>query len=146
MFDPSACSIPTVYCGNSSKIPKKKANDTSNTHYVRKGTPSECVSKGFMAGMVTEKLKKLPNNSLRRIKYVGEIFESNFKKKNIHNTDMLIIFSKTLSKAGLKGFLEEVFSKKGGNVDMRSYNSTLMFLYNNGVYTNLPQCAKIKGI
>lgn len=149
MFKPSECSIPTVYCGNKKTIPKKSITDTSNTHYIRKGTAFECMSKGFGAGIHTERAKKLPKNSLQRIKYVGDVFEANFKAKNIHNTDMLVLFAKTLTKSGLKGFLEGVFGKKGKKktdtvIDMRAYNSTLMFLYNNGVSQNLPQCSLIK--
>jgi hypothetical protein len=143
MFQPKKCSIPTVYCGNKKVIPKKSKTDTSNTHYVRNGTAYECMKKGYGSGMNSERLKKLPSNSLQRIKYVGDTFESNFKKKNIHTTGMLITFSKTLSRNGLKNFLEGVFSKKGGTVDRRAYNSTLMFLYNNGVYENLPTCTVI---
>jgi hypothetical protein len=144
MFNPSECSIPTVYCGKKKKIPTREKD--ADTHYIRKGTAHECVSKGFGAGINSERAKYLSKNSLQRIKYVGEIFESNFKKKNIYNTDMLIVFSKTLTTSGLKGFLEGVFIKKGGTIDRRAYNSTLLFLYRNGVYANLPSCTLIKDV
>jgi len=143
MFNLNTCTIPTVYCGTKKTIPKKTKN---NTRYVRKGTNYECMTKGFGAGMATEKLKKLPLNSLQRIKYVGETYESNFKKKNVNNTDQLITHIKTLEKEKVSTFLKSIFRKKDGVVDQRAYNSTLVFLYESGVYTNLPQCSKIKEI
>lgn len=142
MFDPNTCTIPTVYCGTKKNVPKKST--TNNTRYVRKGTSYECMTKGFGAGAITEKIKKLPLNSLQRIKYVGEIYESNFRKKNINNTDQLIFHVKPLKKEKLATLLKTVFKKKDGVVDKRAYNSTLIFLYTNGVYINLPQCTYIK--
>ena len=143
MFDLDRCTIPTVYCGTKKSVPKKTKN---NTRYVRKGTNYECMTKGFGAGMAMEKLKKLPLNSLQRIKYVGETYELNFKKKNVNNIDQLINHIRNLKKEKVSTFLKSVFRKKDGVIDQRAYNSTLVFLYENGVHANLPQCSKIKEI
>jgi hypothetical protein len=144
MFDPQDCSIPTVYCGKKKKIPVREKG--ADTHYVKKGTVHQCIQKGFGAGMAIERAKNLPVNSLQRIKYVGEVYESNFKKKKINNTTSLIKYSKTLTKEGLKTFLESVLIRKDDVVDMRAYNSTLLYLYKNGIYENLPSCSKINFI
>jgi len=155
MFDPLECSIPTVYCGKKKKIPTREKG--VDTYYIRKGAPHECVSKGFGAGMAVEMAKHLPANSLQRIKYVGDVYESNFKKEKINNTTSLIKYSQTLSSPELKSFLESVLVKKSGKgsikesknaviIDMRAYNSTLLYLYKNGIYKNLPSCSKIKGL
>lgn len=140
MFNPKDCVIPTVYCGNKKKIPKSEKGVT----YARKGTSYECLQKGYGAGYYSEKAKHLKPSSLQRIKYVGDLYELNFKKRKINTTTSLITYSKTLSNEELKLFLGEVFLKKDGVVDMRAYNSTLLYLYNNGVYENLPPCTKIK--
>jgi len=141
MFNLDKCTIPAVYCGTKKTIPAKTKN---NVRYTRKGTPYECMSKGFGAGVVTEKLSKLPLNSLQRIKYVGETYESNFNKKNINNTDQLITRIGTLKKEKVETLLETIFRKRDNTIDRRAYNSTLVFLYTNGVHSNLPQCSKIK--
>lgn len=144
MFDPSTCVIPTVYCGNKKSVPKKSIEN--NTIYVRRGTSYECMSKGFGAGIISEKLKKLPSNSLQRIKYVGDTYERNFKGKNIKNTDQLISCVKSLKSEQVKKLLSAVFRKKDGVIDKRAYNSTLVFLYKNGIYSNLPKCTKIRDL
>lgn len=141
MFNPRDCDIPVVYCGNNKKIPKTSKN---GARYVRKGTPYECLSKGYGAGVHNEKAKHLKSTSLQHIRYVGDLYESNFKTKKINTLAGLLNYSKTLSREDLKRFLESVFLKKDGVVDMRAYNSTLMYLYNNGIYDNLPPCSKIR--
>ena len=141
MFNPKDCAIPTVYCGNKKTVPKKGVGYIG---YVRKGTPYECLQKGYGAGYHTEKAKHLKLSSLQHIKYVGDLYESNFRAKKINTLTALINRCKTLSREELKVLLEEVFLKKDGVVDMRAYNSTLLYLYNNGVHDNLPPCTKIK--
>jgi|SRR5437868_5894291 len=138
-FNPNKCAIPTVYCGKNPKIPARKKGD--DHYYVRKGTPNECMSKGFGAGMINERNKKLPDNSLQQIKYVGDTYDSKFKKNHkIKNVNDLIKYAK---KYNVQRLLTGVFTKKDGKLDMRAYNSTLLYLYRVGV-TNLPTCKNIK--
>lgn len=143
MFDPQECSIPTVYCGTKKKIPTKEGNDL---RYTRKGTPYECMTKGYGAGMHSEKAKHLPKSSLQRIKYIGDVHEENFRKKKIATVTNLVTRARVLTKDELRIFLEEILLKKDGTIDMRAYNSVLLYLYSKGVYENLPACTKIKDL
>ncbi len=139
-FDISKCSIPTVYCGNNSKLPSK--NVMSDTYYTRFGTRTECVSKGFGAGAAQERLKLLPKDSLQRIKYVGEAYEKKFKSRGIKTGKALASFAKSASKATITSLLKSVFTKKNGVIDKRAWNSTLVWLSRRGhqISQRLPSC------
>jgi hypothetical protein len=141
MFEPKKCIIPTVYCGKSKVIPKNQ----DGSIYVRRGTPNECMMKGFGAGSKIEKLKTLPKNSLQQIKYIGDVHEKKFKGYGIHTTTQLISHIKKMkSSSRVEKLLKNILLKKDGVIDKRAYNSTLLYLYENGVYGNLPSCIKIK--
>lgn len=136
-FKESDCIIPELWCGDG-PIPNKKGK-----RYLRAGTRSECVKKGFGAGMFSEKAKELKENSLCQIKYVGETYEKKFSKKGIKTTDDLLRKMETNTRVQIEKILKGIF-KRGGNagLDQRAYNSTLMYLYNHGV-GHLPACSKI---
>jgi hypothetical protein len=138
----SKCAIPSYYCGTNTVIPKRKKTD--EIYYVRHGTPYECLKKGYGAGMITEKNKNLPKDSLQQIKYVGEKYENTFKKQNIKNIKSLILHIKDHNHTSNEKLLKSIFVKKGGIVDKRAYNSTILFLYNGGANPKiLPECDKI---
>jgi len=142
MFDADDCLIPTVYCGSSKALPKRKIN--SDTYYYKFGTPRECLMKGFGAGGASERLKNVNDKSLQNIKYVGETYESNFGNSGINNTTQLINFCRSHSVKNIDNLLSSVFQRgneKGKNIDMKAYNSTLLFLYRHG-NVNLPKCYK----
>ena len=139
-FNPKKCAIPTVYCGNG-PVPKRKDND--DTYYSGLGTPYQCMQKGFGAGMHSEKNKSLPKNSVQNIKYVGEVYESNFKKRNINTIDDLVEYASSHEEKEIKKLLKKVFDKHNGILDQRAYNSTLLFLYKKGIQ-QLPSCVTIK--
>ena len=56
-FEYKKCKIPTTYCGTESKLPKSTNTDS---YYVRKGQPYECLQKGVGIGIITTELKGLP--------------------------------------------------------------------------------------
>lgn len=132
-----SCGIPTVYCGKG-KIPK----NTMDYKYTGKGTPFECMKKGYGAGMYTQHKKSLPANSLQQIKYVGETYEKKFKRRGIRTTTKLISHAGELSTEYLKELLQTVFMKKNGVVDRKAYNSCIVFLYRHGV-GHIPKCLRI---
>jgi hypothetical protein len=138
-FDVDRCSIPTVWCGSKSMPSRKKGEDK---YYVRRGTPHECMKIGVGAGIYSERKKGIPATSLQNIKYVGEVYEKNFMKKRIRSLNELIKYASTHSSADIKKTLSSVFKKKGGAIDQRAYNSTLMYIYRRGIH-ELPQCLKI---
>lgn len=140
MFDREKCSIPVVYCGDKTEIPRKPFS--KDTHYVRKGTSRECLSKGFGSGMITEKLKHLSIDSLQRIKYVGEKYEKKFIEVGIKSTTSLLRIMGNSSRKEIEKSLKAILVKKNGILDMRAYNSVILFLLDNGI-TRLPECVLI---
>jgi len=132
------CIIPTLYCGSDKTLPTSR-----DKNYIRHGSSADCIKIGIGAGIHIEREKSLPQDSLQRIKYVGEVHETNFKKKRIVNTDRLIEVCKDMEKDEIEKLLKSVLKKKGGGLDKRAYNSTLLYLYSNG-NSELPQCQKIE--
>jgi len=141
-FNPLQCLIPTVYCGNKDIPPKYKTGDKNI--FKRKGTSRECFTKGFGAGMYSNKLKNTPGGSLKTIPYIGERYESNFKEytPRINNTDDLMKFCKTKTIDHIYKMLRKVLLKKNNIVDEKAYNSVLMYLYDSGI-KKLPVCVKL---
>jgi hypothetical protein len=139
-FNPDKCAIPTVYCGNEEKLPKRKKGD--NIYYISHGTQYECLRQGIGVGISIEQNKNLPKTSLRNIKYVGEKYDNNFHNKKINNINSLVTYVKTHTQKDIKTLLTEVLTKKNGDLDKRAYNSILLFLYNRG-FNNIPECNKI---
>ena len=139
VFKVSDCAIPTIWCLQKQPPERKPADET---YYTHKGNRYECMKKGFGAGMYTEGKKNLPVNSLQQIKYVGDVYQENFKENGIKNLSSL---KKTMSKKTpkqIQKILITVFTKNGGSIDKRAYNSTILYLYRNGI-KNVPKCSKI---
>jgi len=136
-FKADECAIPKVWCGNG-KMPKR-----TTKNYYKIGSRAECVKVGFGAGMYSERKKHLPMSSLQQIPYVGETYEKKFKKIGIKTKAELRSKMSKKSPTEIEKILKKVFTKKGGSFDRRAYNSTLLFLYQNGV-GKLPRCRRIK--
>jgi len=130
LFDERRCAIPKIYCGNAIVLPQG---------YIRVGTRHECLRQGIGAGIHTEQEKHLPRDSLKRIKYVGDIFEENFHRNGIDNTGDLLEVMRNLGDVEKKRLLKRVFTKANGTFDGRSYNSTLLWLHSRHI-TRLPRC------
>lgn len=139
-FKKEDCYLPTIWCGESDELPKKGKNDT---YYYKVGSRYECLKQGFGAGTHTERKQNLPTNSLEQIKYVGPEYDAAFRKEGIKNVDQLVREMNSKTASGIDGFLKKVLTKSNGVVDMRAYNSILLYLYRNG-NGNLPACKKIK--
>jgi hypothetical protein len=135
-FDTSRCIIPEVWCGNGNP-PNRR-----DRRYTRNGTKGECLKKGIGAGMAIERAKVLPPNSLQTIKYVGETYENNFMNRHIRNTDMLIRWCQRMTAQRIDNLLRTVFQKANGVIDMRAFNSTILFLYKKGI-RHVPQCSQL---
>lgn len=140
VFDVDRCAIPTVWCGDGALPGIKDGN-----RYVRKGTASQCMKKGFGAGMMTEKTKNLPATSLQKIRYIGEIHEQNFRSHRIATTTALKNYA-IRNPGNIKRFLEGILTKKNGaGVDGRAYNSVILWLYQNGV-KDVPPCMLLRTV
>ena len=113
-FDTNRCIMKNIYCGNGN-IPNNKKN-----LYSKVGSPYECLKKGFGSGMYNEKKKTLSINSLQQISYVGDLMEQNFKNNGFNVIPHILI-------------------NKDGKLNIKAYNSVLLFLHNNGI-KNLPRC------
>lgn len=139
-LDFGKCAIPTVWCGKGAP-PKRKPKDLK--YYSGVGSRYTCMQKGFGAGAASERRKHLADNSLQQIRYVGDVYEAKFKKSRVANTDQLLREARSKNKAQLKTLLRRVFTRRKGGLDKRAYNSTIVFLYQNGV-GHVPACSKIK--
>jgi hypothetical protein len=137
------CAIPTVWCGDSDDVPDDNSKDGVKTKYVRKGTTTECLRKGFGAGQATEKSKSLPATSLQKIKYVGDKHEAAFKKAGIKTTTELVTKMKGKTDKEIEKALKKILKKSNGVVDGRAYNCVLVYLHGRGV-KKLPACTKLK--
>jgi len=133
------CIIKQVWCGDSSfeNIPQHKKKN-----YSKMGTRNDCLKKGFGAGSNIEKRKTLNQNSLQQIPYVGQKFEEKFISHGINNIDNLLNLLKFKTSNEKKDILKIVLKNKDGVLNLKAYNSTIMFLYNKGIL-NLPECKNI---
>ena len=140
-FNIRRCAIPSTWCGKGNLPPRKNAD---RIYYTRRGTPYECLRKGIGTGKYTERKNYLSGNSLQHIKYVGEKYEKNFRTKlNIRTTTQLINKMKNKTRGYIFKELIKVFTKSSGGIDGRAYNSTILFLYDNGIII-LPDCKNIR--
>ena len=131
------CIVRKIYCGEGS-IPK----DTNDKKYSRKGSRHECLKRGYGAALKQELMKTLPVNSLQRIKYIGPVYEKNFKKNKISSTKTLITKFNSLSKSEKNNLLKKICSRSNGVIDYRAFNSVVMYLYDHGV-KKLPGCVLV---
>lgn len=142
-FKKEDCVIPTVWCGKGA-IPKTPpiGGGGVGTKYTRAGSSYECMKKGFGAGYYTERNKHLPQNSLEKIKYVGETYVEKFNDNGIHTLPELLKYAKSVTRGQLQQTLRSILTKKGGIVDERAYNSVLVYLFENGI-ENPPACTRL---
>lgn len=133
-FNIRECAIPEVWCGKGAI----KASTDPLVRYVRIGKPYECMQKGMGAASK----KNTPQNSVRNIKYIGEIHEENFAAAGIKT--LSVLFSKMRSKSSeeIRTFLKRVLKRSDGTLDKRAYNSVLVTLYQNGM-SEIPACMKL---
>lgn len=139
-FKEKDCYLPTIWCGESDTLPKKGKNDT---YYRKVGSRYECLKQGFGAGTYTERKQNLPAKSLEQIKYIGPEHNSAFQAEGINNLDQLVRETSTRSASSIEKLLKSILTKSNKVIDMRAYNSILLYLYRHG-NSNLPVCKKIK--
>ena len=137
-FNKSNCVIRKTYCGNGN-VPK----DTSTQKYSRKGTPYECMQKGYGVSYWIQRKKTLSQNSLQQIIYIGPVFEKNFKKHKIYSQMSLINKLEPLSMTEKKKLLTSICKRKNGGIDQRAFNSVVLFLHQKRV-KNLPSCKIVR--
>lgn len=140
MFDEKKCDIPTIWCGDADKPPKKRKD---GSYYYKTGSRYECMKKGFGAGSSIEKKEHLSPTSLQQIKYVGEKHEKDFKKNGIASIKALITYCNGKPPKVIEKFLKGILKKSNGVTDGRAYNCVLLYLYRHGV-GNVPSCIKLK--
>lgn len=139
VFDPEACAIPTVWCGDGD-IPERKRGD--QVYYSRIGTKTECMRKGVGVGMHKEIDKTLDTTSLRRIKYVNEKHEKRFQDNGINNSEALLDWGVIHSEEDMRNMFVEVFTTNGV-LNKKAFNSVLMYMHA-GHVNNLPSCEIIE--
>lgn len=140
-FKEQDCYIPRVWCGEKDTYPKGYVDDG---YYTKTGTRYECLKQGIGVGIGTTKKKQLPRTSLQTIKYIGEKHEENFINAGIKTTTDLLKEMGKKTATQIKSTLEAILGKKGKKtiVDMKAYNSVILYLYRHGV-VNVPTCKKI---
>ena len=136
-FKKNLCTIPQVWCGKSDTIPRDRKDK-----YYKIGDRTECMKFGFGAGSAIERTKNLDPNSLRNIKYLGEKYEEKFTSIGIKDLKSLIKEMKGRTSLEVDRILKRVLMKSNQVLDVKAYNSVLLYLYNNG-NGNIPQCKKI---
>ena len=135
----SECAIPTVWCGKGARPARDPEKET---RYKKVGSRTECMQKGFGAGKYTEIGKRLPNNSLERIKYVNGDHVQEFRDQDITTTTQLINFAQNHTTEELQTLLRDVFGH-GNTLEKKPHNAVLMYLYRHGV-GELPRCSRIR--
>jgi hypothetical protein len=137
-FNIEQCAIPQVWCGEG----KPKKNNDPLVKYTRKGTPHECLKKGFGAGAAIQRKENLPRNSIQQIKYIGDAHEAAFLKVGIATTDQLLKQMKKHTTAEMETILKRVLKNKDKRLDVRAYNCVVVYLYQHGIGA-VPACTKI---
>lgn len=138
-FNIQECAIPTYWCGEADTPPASK---DPLIRYLRAGTRSECLRIGVGVGKYGTLKSGLPPTSLQQLKYVGDAYEKKFKAAGVNNTTELLEFARTRPISEIEKLLKRVLTKSNSVVDARAYNSTLVFLFRNGV-GDLPRCTRI---
>ena len=132
------CRIPTVWCGNG----KMPSTNPQGSKYTRPGTRKECLSKGFGAGMYSEKHKSISSESLGNLRYVGNIYIKNFGIFGVATLQDLETVAENVPSKTLQRMLEKVFTKSNGLIDTKAFNSTIYYLYERNL-SDLPECYKL---
>lgn len=137
-FDPRKCIEYSLWCGKKT-MPKEIKN---NKLYYRKGSSTECLKIGIGAGIAQEKKNHYKEEDVRNIRYIGDQYALNFKKKyKISTLTQLITKIKSSTKEEKKKILQGALTRRNGGLDKRAYNSVLIYLYNRRI-SNLPPCIK----
>jgi hypothetical protein len=132
-FNKKTCQVPEIWCGDDDDLP---------SGYTKVGSRVECLRRGFGAGKYSEIRKNLPANSLQQIKYVGEKFEKSFIAIGIKNLTQLKKEMGSKTSSQIKTIISKIATKKDGAMDVRAFNSIILYLYENGI-GNVPQCIKM---
>jgi hypothetical protein len=144
-FNPEGCMVPSVWCGEKrlKDVDPSEARE-KGVRYIRKGTPYECMKKGIGVGIAQQRKKNLPQNSLQHIKYIGELYEKNFRKNGIRTRTSLVQKMRGMDAEEKSEFLKGILVNSSDKVDYRAYNSVLLYLFSHGVdQDELPRCSKI---
>jgi hypothetical protein len=136
MYNIKKCTVKQVWCGKSNVVPDPEK-------YYKVGNKEECFKRGFGSGHYSEVNKTLPQNSLMRIPYVGEVMEQNFKNNGIQTLSKLVSKTKNMTSEQKDALLKKVLKNKDGKINTRAYNSVIIFLFNKGILS-LPPCKTIK--
>jgi hypothetical protein len=139
-FNIDDCLIPSVYCGNKRRIPRS----SDYNRYTRRGTAYECLRKGIGVGIYQEKDRRNKRDSLRNIRYVGTYYADRFKDERIRDIPALKRRVGRMTEGGIKRLIERVATNRSGNIDKRTYNSVILYLYRAG-HRNVPRCKRIRG-
>ena len=135
-FNPKICAIPKVWCGR-----RNQKRNTNESRYTRKGKSYECLQQGIGAGIYQERKARLNTNSLQHIRYITPSYESELGRRNLRTLNQLVGFARRYP-IQLDDILHAALRRRDGTLDLRAYNSVLLYLYNQGI-TNLPACIRL---
>ena len=131
-FVKSKCVIRKIYCGE-----KPIPHDTATVKYSRAGSSYECMKRGYGAALANT--RQLTTKDVRNIKYIGDAYAKNLKRKRITSLNTLVSKTKNMTAAEKKALFMSCCKKSNGIVDHRAVNSLIMYLYEKGV-DQLPAC------
>ena len=136
-FNKSLCQMKSIWCGNADKIPDPNK-------YSHIGSRSECMRKGFGAGMSIERKKHISPTSLQNIPYIGDKMEERFIDYGITTISELEELLSQLDSKDIIDFLSEVLIKRSRSkiiaLNTKAYNSVLLYFYEKYNLGNLPSC------
>ena len=139
-FNVDQCKIPTIYCGKGD-VPDRPSKEESMYFYTGAGDPYRCMQKGFGAGSAKERSQRYDKNDLRIIKYVGDEHVKRGAKHDIRNIYTLRTQLKNKTVKEIERILKDIFLFRGHkNPDKYAYNMTLMYLYEQAKFKDLPSC------
>lgn len=130
-FDRKRCAIPTVWCG--------KGNITTNfkndRYYTTKGKRWDCLKKGIGVGMA----KNQDDTLVGSIPYVGKELSKKFRRKGFKTKQDLLDWCDDKDEGEIENILRKCCKNKNKSLNGKAYNSTLLWLYDNGIWW-LPAC------
>lgn len=138
VFSRDRCVIRKIYCGNG-----RKPSDTKDKKYSRVGSRHECMKRGFGVADWEHRKKGLSSISLQQIPYIGEKYETNFKKARVYTIRSLMSRVRIMSVGDKKKLIEKGCKRAGGSIDKKAFNSVVLFLDDRGV-KNLPNCSIVR--
>jgi hypothetical protein len=138
VYNKEDCIIRKAYCGNHNAPPA----DTREKKYSRVGTRSECLKKGFGAGLAQERSKGLRRTSLQNIDYIGPVYDANFRQRGVATLARLLTVLRPLPNPQKRAFLERGCTKKNGAIDQKAVNALIIYLHDNGL--DVPVCQVVR--